>query len=97
MKCPNCNAGLEIDIEHLQAYCPYCGTKLSFDFDKLNEIMLEKEKTKQIKIVQDSEVSKEKIGQLSEIFKSQAGCVIAGFLGLGSIILLISCLLKSIF
>ena len=46
MKCNNCNAQLEIDLDHLQAYCPYCGQKLMMDFDQLGHVLSEKEKTK---------------------------------------------------
>lgn len=45
MKCQNCGANLELDLDHLMAYCPYCGEKLMIDFDGLNSVLIEKEKT----------------------------------------------------
>ena len=44
--CGNCSAQLDIDLDHLQAYCPFCGKKLMMDFDKLDRVLTEKEKTK---------------------------------------------------
>ena len=46
LKCSNCNANLELDLDNIQAYCPYCGQKLLFDTDQIGSIITEKEKTK---------------------------------------------------
>ena len=46
MKCNNCNAPLNVDLDNLQAYCPYCGQKLMMDFNQLAWVLAEKEKTK---------------------------------------------------
>ena len=46
MKCNNCDAQLDVDLDNLQAYCPYCGQKLMMDFDQLAWVLAEKEKTK---------------------------------------------------
>ena len=46
MTCSNCNANLKIDLDNLQAYCPYCGEKLMIDVEDLGELLKEKEKTK---------------------------------------------------
>lgn len=46
MKCNNCDAQLDVDLDNLQAYCPYCGQKLMLDFDQLAWVLAEKEKTK---------------------------------------------------
>ena len=89
MQCPNCNAALDIDIEHLQAYCPYCGTKLLFDLDQMNTIIAEKEKTKRFKIMQDTEITKERLYQISEFLKSDTGFTIAFFLGIGLLFLIL--------
>ena len=91
MECPNCHAGLEIDIEHMQAYCPYCGTKLLFDLDQMNHIIAEKEKTKRFEMFQNTEVSKAKIQKTTEIFKSPVAIGIMFFLGIS--ILFLICLL----
>lgn len=47
LKCSNCNAQLELDTDHLQAYCPYCGQRLAVDIEDLSDVLVEKEKTKQ--------------------------------------------------
>ena len=44
--CNKCGAQLDIDLDHLQAYCPYCGFKLLMDFAKLDRVLTEKEKTR---------------------------------------------------
>ena len=44
--CNKCGAQLDIDLDHLQAYCPYCGIKLLMDFNKLDRVLTEKEKTR---------------------------------------------------
>lgn len=46
MKCNNCDAQLDVDLDNLQAYCPYCGQKLMLDFGQLAWALDEKEKTK---------------------------------------------------
>ena len=53
MTCNSCNAQLELDLDKMQAFCPYCGKKLTVDVDKLSDILLEKEKTRQEKQIQD--------------------------------------------
>lgn len=47
LKCQNCGADLNIDMNNFIAYCPYCGQKLLFDVDQIGNILFEKEKTKQ--------------------------------------------------
>lgn len=47
LKCSNCKASMEADLDNLQVYCPYCGQKLLIDMDKLNEVLKAKERTRQ--------------------------------------------------
>jgi DNA-directed RNA polymerase subunit RPC12/RpoP len=47
MKCSNCGADLELDLDHLMIYCPYCGEKLLIDVGNYDNVLVEKEKTKQ--------------------------------------------------
>ena len=49
LKCSNCNAPLEVDIDNLVAYCPYCGQKLLFDLEQMERVLAEKEQTKRAK------------------------------------------------
>lgn len=46
MRCNNCDAPLELDLDNAQTYCPYCGEKLLIGFDQIGSIIAEKEKTK---------------------------------------------------
>lgn len=48
MQCNSCGAQLDIDLEHLQAFCPHCGQKLMMDFVLLGQVLSEKEKTKRV-------------------------------------------------
>ena len=57
MKCNNCGATLELDIDNMIAYCPYCGKKLMFDIDQLDEIIKAREQTKQV-YKQEEEMTK---------------------------------------
>ena len=45
MKCQNCGANLDIYLDHLTAFCPYCGAKLMIDVEKIGDVLIEKEKT----------------------------------------------------
>ncbi|WP_135358354.1 TFIIB-type zinc ribbon-containing protein [Lactimicrobium massiliense] len=46
-KCPNCGADLTVDLDNLQLYCQYCGAKLMIDVDNIDDLLIEKEHTKQ--------------------------------------------------
>ena len=46
LTCNSCGAALNVDIDGLQAYCPYCGKKHLFDLDQMELILAEKERTK---------------------------------------------------
>ena len=61
MKCQNCNQNLDIDLDHLTSFCPYCGTKLMFDMEKLNEVLVAKEQTKQKELEYEHEINMKKI------------------------------------
>lgn len=37
-----------MDLDKLLVYCPYCGNKLSVEMDVLRDILVEREKTKQV-------------------------------------------------
>lgn len=59
LKCNNCNAQLEVDVDNLQARCPYCGQKLLFDFDQIELVLSEREKTKR-SFNREAEITKRK-------------------------------------
>lgn len=50
LSCIQCGANLDVDIDHLQAYCPFCGTKLLIDVGQMTDILEKKELTKQKRI-----------------------------------------------
>ena len=45
LKCENCGAYADVNIDNPLAYCPYCGD-IIFDFDSTNEVLKEKERTR---------------------------------------------------
>lgn len=50
MNCPACGAGLELDIDNLISFCPYCGGKLLVDPVAFKDVLVEKERTKRIEM-----------------------------------------------
>ena len=48
IKCASCGGNVQLDLDDLISYCPYCGTALMVDMSFLNEVLLEKERTKQM-------------------------------------------------
>lgn len=46
IECSKCSTDLDIDLDNLLAYSPYCGHKLRIDMKKLHKIYEAKEKTK---------------------------------------------------
>ena len=61
LKCDSCGAELELDPEHLQAYCQFCGSKLLIDMDQLSELLVEKEKTKRVVESEQNATKREEI------------------------------------
>lgn len=45
LQCQSCGSQLEIDLDHLEAFCPFCGQKLMMDFEQIEMILAEKERT----------------------------------------------------
>lgn len=61
MKCQNCGANLDIDIDNMMAFCPYCGEKLMIDAEQLCSVLIEREKTKQKEMEFDNKLEYEKL------------------------------------
>lgn len=55
MSCQNCGASLQIDLDRIQAYCPYCGNRLTIDIANLDTIIAEREKTKRKQLKYEQE------------------------------------------
>lgn len=45
IKCPNCGSDLEMNMDKLMAFCPYCRAKLPLDVN-VEHVVSEKEQTK---------------------------------------------------
>ncbi len=50
IKCEDCGASIEMNYDKMIAFCPYCGNKLMLDINQVQELLKEKERTKQIEI-----------------------------------------------
>lgn len=44
LTCEKCGADLELDLDHITAYCPYCGNRLMIDVANIDKVLLEREK-----------------------------------------------------
>ena len=86
LNCQNCNGTIDIDIDDMQAYCPYCGKKLLFDVDQMKRILegseriiRAQERTKRAKLELEYREKKEK-RENSTAFRIMIGSVISVFL-----------------
>ena len=61
MECPGCKANLEIDIENMIGFCPYCGKKIIYNPEGMSYVLTEREKTKRTNINNDYKLEKIKI------------------------------------
>ena len=99
MKCNNCGASLELDIDNLISYCPFCGNKLMFDVEQIEEIIKEKERTKQI-FKQEEEKTKrvqlEKEKEITDISSRTKIIVALIFAWIASIVLLMVLSMKTL-
>ena len=48
VNCPNCGSPINLDIDHLSKFCDQCGSKIMLDVDTIQQLLIEKEKTKQV-------------------------------------------------
>lgn len=39
MVCASCQQTIDLDVDHMMSFCPYCGKKLMFDADDMSRIM----------------------------------------------------------
>lgn len=60
LTCKNCGAQLNIDLDNLQAYCPFCGQKLMFKFKQMGKVFIEREKTRRATELKDKSHSQER-------------------------------------
>lgn len=58
-KCKNCHANLEVDLDSLQAECPYCGSKLILEFDVDRYLENKEETIRESNRLKESTIQKE--------------------------------------
>ena len=58
-KCKNCHANLEVDLDNLQAECPYCGSKLILEFDVDRYLENKEETIRENNRLKESTIQKE--------------------------------------
>ena len=61
IKCCSCGANINIDFENLISFCPYCGAKLIVDLKLVQDVLKEREKTKQIQIQAEQMTAQKKM------------------------------------
>ena len=47
IRCPNCGATIDLDIDHLAQFCGMCGSKIMLDVETIQQLLIAKEQTKQ--------------------------------------------------
>jgi len=94
MKCKNCGAQLNLNLDNLAVYCPHCGNKLMLDVSEIQDLLREKEITKrhQAELDADFRLEKFKKEENRKDFRYSIGILLimlfASFLLLGTGILL---------
>lgn len=80
VNCPNCGSPINIDLDNMARYCGTCGSKIMLDVETIQTLLIEKEKTRQTEIVQES-----KSNNLYTIMAMVIGTIVA----IGSVLILI--------
>ena len=86
--CSNCGGKLDLYLDNMQAFCPYCGEKLLVDINQLGHILSEREKTKRRQMDIEAEErmellkSENKNKDAKRIFKYTIGLAIAMILAM---------------
>lgn len=81
INCPNCSKSVNLDLDNIQGFCPNCGSKLMLDVSQLQAILLEKEKTKQTEI--EEETKRTIILEQEKTKRDDNAYIIKIFIGLG--------------
>lgn len=61
--CDNCHAQLDIDLDNLKMFCPYCGQKLLMDIDGMDKVLGAKEETKRTVITEGEQTKRVSISE----------------------------------
>lgn len=77
MNCPACGAGLELDLDNLISFCPYCGGKLLVDPVAFKDVLIEKERTKRIEMKYSQEDKKRADASRRRLWKVKASVALA--------------------
>lgn len=67
LECPGCGASLEVDMENMITFCPYCGNKLYMDDESVNININYRDEAKVI----DAEIRKEEFDRWQEIYDAE--------------------------
>lgn len=85
MECKNCGSQLDLDLNNIQAFCPYCGVKLMIDSETLSKVLSEKERTRQIEVKEQEETKRQEANHKAEIKKD----ILSFILPFGALLLLL--------
>lgn len=87
LSCQSCGAQLNLNLQKLIAYCPYCGCKLLIDIEQLGTILSEKEKTQRVAIKEAAEVEKTKIKAKAKVKEDENKSFTISFIALSVVLL----------
>jgi len=96
INCPNCGSPISLDIDHLSKFCNQCGSKIMLDVDTIQQLLIEKEKTKQVEAKEKTKKRKAELANEKEKEEEKTTRIIViGLLGCCALIILFIALAKS--
>lgn len=75
IKCEACGGNINLDFDNLISYCPYCGASLMIESSIIKDILIEKEKTKQVLGKEQIQLEKEKFRLQNENNKEKYSAI----------------------
>ena len=64
--CPNCGSSIDVDPDNISRFCKHCGSKVLLDIDTIQNLLIEREKTKQESIQSEE---RKRIAELDTLTK----------------------------
>jgi len=61
LKCSNCKANLDLNLDNMIAYCPFCGEKIIVDVQSLTKLLTESQVTERREVSERAKTERTKI------------------------------------
>lgn len=71
VECSGCNQIIDMDVNHLGSFCPYCGVEILLDTNNINKLIELKEKTDEERKTKEKTSRKVFKGILSTLFSEK--------------------------